>query len=480
MSLLVPIALLAANTYVLAQSTAARRGPQFPGALTQAPPWLKPPAPFDVAKLLDAPPRDQNGAFLYLDALFEFSNDVAICFPPGPDRDRRAQVAEDRGKRYAQFSNTYETKLESAPAAEIDTVLADYEIGFKKLAQAQRRERCVFQTGIGFTSPLPHAQAARQVARISLLRVQRAVDRNDFAAAIHNVDSVLRLTRDLQPRGTMITQLVVIAMNQLMLHAAVPRILASPALNAQQCDELLKVLTTHEAKMIDGIEEGSKMEYLMFRALVRDVTSRRAELAKELKVPPGTPLAASIFKQTGLEMKLDPRELDARIAKATPAEIAQGVEKLNTYYRLVSALKGKPYLEQVTLIPDPAIVFQGDDPLSQFLLTMSGVSTVQISTFARTKAMLRGTECLVAVRRWQLGKKAVPANLEVIVRDAKMKGVPIDPYDGKPFRMAIIDGQAVIYSVGKDGKDDGGRVDSDRELKPGDILFRLPALNTKH
>ena len=53
--------------------------------------------------------------------------------------------------------------------------------------------------------------------------------------------------------------------------------------------------------------------------------------------------------------------------------------------------------------------------------------------------------------------------------------MPIDPYDGEPMKFAMVDGQPIVYSVGRDGKDDGGLVDSDRDQKPaGDLIYRLP------
>ncbi len=57
-----------------------------------------------------------------------------------------------------------------------------------------------------------------------------------------------------------------------------------------------------------------------------------------------------------------------------------------------------------------------------------------------------------------------------------MPEVPIDPYSGKPLRMTIIDGEPVIYSIGQDGRDDGGRIDSNADRKLGDQTFRLPAI----
>jgi len=41
-----------------------------------------------------------------------------------------------------------------------------------------------------------------------------------------------------------------------------------------------------------------------------------------------------------------------------------------------------------------------------------------------------------------------------------MPTVPVDQYDGQPLKYRLIDGQPILYSVGADRKDDGGRVDS--------------------
>jgi hypothetical protein len=37
-----------------------------------------------------------------------------------------------------------------------------------------------------------------------------------------------------------------------------------------------------------------------------------------------------------------------------------------------------------------------------------------------------------------------------------LKEIPVDPYDGAPLRMRRLDDGLVIYSVGPDGKDNGG------------------------
>jgi hypothetical protein len=95
---------------------------------------------------------------------------------------------------------------------------------------------------------------------------------------------------------------------------------------------------------------------------------------------------------------------------------------------------------------------------------------------ARAELAPRAAECLVALRLWKSRSKQAPSDLETVVKAAGLPRVPIDPYSGKSLRMAIIDGEPVIYSIGRDGRDDGGRIDSDADRKPGDQTFRLPAI----
>jgi hypothetical protein len=50
--------------------------------------------------------------------------------------------------------------------------------------------------------------------------------------------------------------------------------------------------------------------------------------------------------------------------------------------------------------------------------------------------------------------------------------VPADPYDGRPLRLKRADGGLVLYSLGRDRKDDGGRPEDDKK-ESGDLVFRL-------
>jgi hypothetical protein len=92
----------------------------------------------------------------------------------------------------------------------------------------------------------------------------------------------------------------------------------------------------------------------------------------------------------------------------------------------------------------------------------------------RCEATRRGTQCLVALRRWQLEHREQPPDIEALVKTAGMKSVPLDPYCDRPLRLATGPDAPVIYSVGADGQDDGARTVWDGAPgHPGDFVFRL-------
>jgi hypothetical protein len=403
--------------------------PRLPGAVVTAPDWIGADAPFDVARFFDAVPRDRNAAPLYLDALFEFGTNVAICFPEGPERDRRSQAAEDRMKRWLELDKALRNDPKGVPAELIDAVIALHETGFRKLAEAQRRDRCVFDTGLGDEAQVPHIQDARQVARVALLRVRRAVERQDFDAAIRDVETVLRLARDLQPRGCMVGQLVAVAITHVVCIDMLSAILADPGLRIEHCDHLLKVFLSHEASFSDGYAEGLRAEYLTALASLQDIVRKQ---------PPG-------------------------VVQPSADDRARFVRNLNDYYRTLLGLDGVPYAQR----------------LDRIAMTAPGVVEVFSRATGRVTATLHAAECLIVMRRWQLTHRGLPRALLVPAREAGLKAIPTDPYDGNPMRVGALEGQPVVYSIGKDGHDDGAQQDSKFDTQPGDLIYRMPPVQAR-
>jgi hypothetical protein len=94
--------------------------------------------------------------------------------------------------------------------------------------------------------------------------------------------------------------------------------------------------------------------------------------------------------------------------------------------------------------------------------------------FQRGQAQLRCAVVALAVERYRLAHQGRwPDSLAPLV-PGYLARVPTDPFDGTPLRFRRNDAGVVIYSVGPDGKDNGGRIDRDRPREPGtDMGFQL-------
>ena len=100
-----------------------------------------------------------------------------------------------------------------------------------------------------------------------------------------------------------------------------------------------------------------------------------------------------------------------------------------------------------------------------------------ISILAKAEAHRSTVAVACAATRYRLDHGNYPATAELLV-PGYMESIPVDPFDGQPLRLQRMpDGQLVIYSVGPEGKDNGGDVDSkDEKHKPADvgIILKLP------
>ena len=458
--------------------------PRIPGAVTVCPPWLKKGAPFDVEASFSMPAENENAAPLYLDAFAEFSPAVVDCLPAS--QKGRAEAAEDRSKRLNALNDDLGDKPASIDRKAADALLVDLQDGFRKLEAAQRRARCVFAVGLGLDELPPHAQAARDVARAINLRVFRDVDKGELDRPIDDLAAGFRLGRDLRARGSFITQIVSVANDGTLCNSTLPTILGSPSLDAEHCDRLIAVLREHEAAGLDRFRTGAKAEYIMQRAVIHafeDVggtAGRRMKrelilswLAKDVadalvggEEEPAAPPAMTM------------EEVDAAFARHG-ASWATERAVIGDFYEALAAPEAGTYAERVRRF----------EALSKAHLSGRGAETFWIgrmiipeygfliASMSRGDLFVRASECLVAARRWRSTHAgADPTDLALACKEAKLPGVPIDPFSNAPLRLAVVGGRTVIYSIGTDGVDDRGLKDSNLGREPaGDILFPLPA-----
>src|SRR5262249_49309120 len=90
--------------------------------------------------------------------------------------------------------------------------------------------------------------------------------------------------------------------------------------------------------------------------------------------------------------------------------------------------------------------------LHAFLRTEEGW---MVYSSLRTRALLRCATVALAAERHRINRGEWPRVLADLVPE-HLASVPLDPFDAAPLRYRRTDTGAVIYSVGSDGRDDGG------------------------
>jgi len=438
--------------------------PALPDAVTEPPAWLVKDAPFDVAAYFRAPPPDENAAPLYLDAFYEFTDDMEDCFSK-EERARRSPVAKRRSKRFDRIYRAWEKDPKSVDPAETDAILGEFNTGFEKLALAQQRKQCVFQPGITIAALLPYGQAARTVCHVLAMRSSRNLARGNVDQALDNLATLLRLSRDVRRRGMAVCLLISAALEQQVSREVIPELLASARLTPAHCDQLTTMLIEQD-RAGDAYLEALRGEYVCALSFLHDLEHR-----------------TGLFDPQAIDRKEDSTRqiLDGFFEKGwtdfllkLPRQKARSqVSTLNEWYRSIARLSNASWKERVETAEQ---ILKGYVRKRRLIATMLPAYEAIAHAIARTEAIRRGTLCLVALRRWQLDKGTPPPDLETVCRAAGMKDVPKDPYGDGPFRMTTVDGRPVVYSVGPDRKDDGARSEwnLDPEAPQGDLVFRLP------
>ena len=100
---------------------------------------------------------------------------------------------------------------------------------------------------------------------------------------------------------------------------------------------------------------------------------------------------------------------------------------------------------------------------------MTGVPT----WFGMTDAQIRTAVAALAAERFRIDQGRWPKSLDQLV-PRYIPAVPRDPFVNAPLKLLELADGLFIYSVGYDGKDDGGKIDPKLRLRDGaDTGFRL-------
>ncbi len=83
----------------------------------------------------------------------------------------------------------------------------------------------------------------------------------------------------------------------------------------------------------------------------------------------------------------------------------------------------------------------------------------------RIAAQLRTAQAGLAIERYRLAAGKLPDTLAELI-PTYLDAVPKDPFDGKELRYKKLETGFVVYSIGEDGSDDGGKEKPQKRARP--------------
>jgi hypothetical protein len=300
---------------------------------------------------------------------------------------------------------------------------------------------------------LPDVQGTREVANLFRYEMLYLSNKGDVSGAVRSGRACVCAGRSLYDEPLLISQLVRIAVVSVGLHGVEGALSLGVSEGAElvALDKLLADEEKHQTFLLAVRGERATMYQLFSRMSSGAITSEsmRAEMQMAEE-----PFVERMFVTSRWRVRRDQpvmMDLMNRIvenARLPPHEQIAGEKEID---REIKSNKSSNPLVAM-LLPATSKVAEACRRKTAYVVAMRG---------------------LIAVERYRMKHKKWPAKLADVVPEF-LKAVPLDPFDGKPIRMVRVADGVIVYSVGYDGVDDGGKLDRKKPTAPGvDIGFQL-------
>ncbi|MHC4334350.1 MAG: hypothetical protein ACYSUP_13300 [Planctomycetota bacterium] len=337
---------------------------------------------------------------------------------------------------------------------ETKTVIAQYlAANYRALellhkAAAIRHSRYPVDFTKGLAVQFSHLPDVRAAAMLLALEAVLHAENAEPQSAIDSITSVFSLARSLSNEPTVISHLVCIACRSLAVQS-LEHSLNRVQLTDDQLAGLGRILV--EAQDLSAVARAWAGERCQGIEFFNDPVTQPDSLRVDLSLPP-SPLVF-LYQAAGLSDKDTLIYLDY-------VEACIKANQLPLHQRRKAVEAAEDELGSVSKI---------HVLLHKFVPAISRVTELDLTAIAH----LRTAQVAVAVERYRLATGALPDTLAGLV-PAYLDAVRADPFDGKDLRYKKLEAGFVVYSIGEDETDNGGKEKPPRAKRRGyDITFIL-------
>jgi hypothetical protein len=326
----------------------------------------------------------------------------------------------------------------------IDVYLASNKKTLELLHEAAGIEHSRYPVNLsaGMNALMPYLSSIRYMARLLKAEAVIRAEDGEIDQAIESIAANFGVARSLSGEPVLVSQLVRVACEGLGV-STVERIVNRRELD----DEQLVVL----GRLVSGAGSGLKFPISMMgeRCSMLDIYLNPAKMGGQaFGVPYISEVLFTAFKATGLIDK------GAMLYLDFTDEFLQAME-LPDHERIAAAKAIVKKLEEASGIQ------------ARMVRIIAPAYARLVELDLRSIALFRVARLGLAVERYRLAVGKLPDLLGELV-PGYLDSVPKDPFDGAQLRYKRLEKGYVVYSIGQDGSDDGGREHPRGERKDPD------------
>lgn len=309
-----------------------------------------------------------------------------------------------------------------------------------------------FRKGIGML--LPEAQQIRSVVRSLALEFEILARQDDLTPALENLETSFIAGETLRHEPLIISMLVRVAVQGVLMNN-IRKLADTNRLSDEQLaglQELVRKIDIH-GQMDDAMLGERAWCYHAFHQNIGFV--------------PDPNNLQGFERDTSHDVRNVKRPEDAAMAMQLLTKMHAAAEQPMPGF-LNAGAEVENDLQQLMADQSPVTRFR-------YMLTLQLLPAISAagSADARGEAWRDLTDAALAARRYHLKHGKPPATLADLTPDF-LPRVPIDPFDGQPLRLLAQDDKLVIYSIGRDRRDDGGVFDPVKQEPDVGIEIKLP------
>ncbi|HKQ48534.1 MAG TPA: hypothetical protein VJZ71_10725 [Phycisphaerae bacterium] len=382
---------------------------------------------------------------------------MKLC--PGKDCDG---IKPPEGKAAEQFDRAIGRVWTAEEFPELASYLKDCEPYENILKEALRRKYCWVPAPPTLPNlveiTIPFLASARTIAKAMLVKGWKEGE-GRMENQIEAWRSILRHATHMESCSMIITGFVAVSLRTLV-HEDILRALGSGSIPADQCALLFDELATLEKSALRQ-ERIRLVEWAMELNFLQHFYQKTGGDVK--KWESYRPYLEALGMNIGDDFKPD---FDFKAS-------AELFDELNSDIAISSG--NSPTRKGLRRLRDAISELRPKIAKNSFVKLVAPNRIRSYELALRIEAERRGTLIVLVLHAEYAKKGKWPESLTPITKELKVKtrsSLAIDPYSGKMFVYRLNDGEPLLYSVGVDGKDDGGKHDPKfGEENGGDYVF---------